>query len=89
MSPAQIQALLDELCGVRGFCLPPAVQVRLRSEPPVDMDAFADAVIRAEGLDPVADVSNRLHRDIHNCAAKHFRAAQDAETNRSVDDDVS
>lgn len=83
MSPAQIQTLLDKLCVVLGFCLPPAEQAKLRSEPPVDVEAFIDAVIRAEGLDPVADVSGRLHRDVRNRVTKHFRVAGDAAVSQS------
>ena len=45
MSPRQIELLLEELCVVLGFCLPPEANVRLMHEPPTDVDAFTDAVI--------------------------------------------
>ncbi len=45
MSPRQIELLLEELCVVLGFCLPPDANVRLMHEPPTDVDAFTDAVI--------------------------------------------
>jgi hypothetical protein len=42
------------------------------NEPPADVDAFTDAVIRAEGLDPYADIPLNLRRDIWARVAKHF-----------------
>ena len=48
----QVQQLLDELCADLGLCLPPCKQRRLREAPPLDVDAFTDAVLIAEGLDP-------------------------------------
>jgi hypothetical protein len=77
MPPKKIEALLYELCVDLGFCLPPDAQVRLTSNPPRDAQQFAEAVIRAEGLDPEADISLHLRRDVQNRVAKHFRAAED------------
>ena len=77
LSPAQVEALLYELCGVLGFCLPPDEQARLRESPPTDVDEFTDAVIRAEGLDPHADIPRHLHRDVRARVAEHFRKADD------------
>lgn len=77
MTPAQVEALLYELCVVLGFCLPPEANERLKSDPPADVDEFADAVIRAEGLDPYADISLNLRRDVCARIAKHFRDAED------------
>ena len=79
LSPAQVELLLDELCVVLGFCLPPDEQARLCEAPPTDVDAFTDAVIRAEGLDPDAGISLNLRRDMKARVAKHFRAAEDAQ----------
>ncbi len=84
MPAAKIEALLYELCVVLGFCLSPDAQERLMSEPPADVDAFTDAVIRAEGLDPYADIPLHLRRDVRARVAKHFRAAEDAAMNQSV-----
>lgn len=50
---AVLEALLDELCVVLGFCLPPDAISEIRSNPPVGVDDFTDAVIRAEGMDPI------------------------------------
>ncbi len=77
MSPPQVEALLAELCVVLGFCLPPDEQARLRESPPNDVDAFTDAVIRAEGLDPHADIPRHLRRDMRARVAEHFRKAED------------
>lgn len=77
MSSAQVEALLYELCVVLGFCLPPDEQVRLRESPPTEVDAFTDAVIRAEGLDPDADIPLHLRRDIRSRVAEHFRKSED------------
>ena len=50
---ASIQKVLDELCVVLGFCLGPVENARLCAEPPAGVDAFVDAVVRSEGMDPV------------------------------------
>ena len=77
LSSPQVEALLYELCAVLGFCLPPDEQARLRASPPTEVDAFTDAVIRAEGLDPSADIPLHLHRDVRARVAEHFRRADD------------
>jgi hypothetical protein len=48
----RVQRLLDELCTDLGFCLPASEQIRLCSAPPLESDAFTDAVFIAEGMDP-------------------------------------
>jgi hypothetical protein len=58
----RVQHLMDELCIDLGFCLPPVDQDRLRHEPPLDPDAFVDAVFVAEGLDPHLD--RQLRRQV-------------------------
>ena len=77
LSPAQVEALLYELCVVLGFCLPPDEQARLRESPPTDVDAFADAVIRAEELDSDENIPIHLRRDMRSRVAEHFRKAED------------
>jgi len=76
MSSAQVEALLYELCVELGFCLPPGEQARLRESPPTNVNAFTDAVIRAEGIDP-ADIQLRMRRDIRSRVAEHYRKAED------------
>ncbi len=66
----QIAYLLDELCVELGFCLPPDEQARLQNKPPKDIDAFTDAVFRAEGLDPLAD--RQLRRQVRARVAECF-----------------
>jgi hypothetical protein len=77
MPPAQFDALLNELCVVMGFCLSPDEADRLRKSSPPDVDAFTDAVIRAEGLDPYADIPLRMRRDVRSRVADHFRKAEE------------
>jgi hypothetical protein len=43
-------AQVDELCLNLGFCLPPREQQRLRESPPLNIEAFTDAVFAAERL---------------------------------------
>jgi hypothetical protein len=45
--------LLDDLCVKLGYCLPPDDKRRIVDNPPETIDAFTDAVVIAEGLDPV------------------------------------
>jgi len=56
--PGQLRAddaaqLLDDLCVQLGYCLPPEDRQRIIASPPLSIDAFTDAVMEAEGLDPV------------------------------------
>ena len=52
MNPVDVEGLLYVLCVELGFCLDPDPREQLISNPPSDVDAFTDAVIRAEGLEP-------------------------------------
>ena len=75
LSRLQVAALLSELCVTLGFCLPPDSIKRLQDDPPVDVDAFTDAVILAEGLDPqTLSVSQR--RQIQAKVSTHFKKAE-------------
>ena len=76
LSPRQVELLLQELCVVLGFCLPPDANAQLMREPPADVDEFTDAVIRAEGLDPYVDISLHLRRDVRARVAKYFKQAE-------------
>jgi hypothetical protein len=71
-----LQTLLDELCVDLGFCLPADAQARILNNSPADIDAFTDAVIRAEGLDPQAEIPRHLRRDVKARVAKHFSRRQ-------------
>jgi hypothetical protein len=83
LSSTQVELLLGELCIELGFCLPPDEQARLRETPPTEVDAFTDAVIQAEGLDPFSGISLQLRRDIKARIKRHFRAAEDAQQFRT------
>ena len=74
ISQRKIKFLLEELCVDLRFCLPPDAQVQLIREPPPDVDEFTDAVIRAERLDPYADIPTRLRREVRERVARCFRA---------------
>ena len=65
-----IDGLLLELCVGLGFCLPPDDERRLRDSPPEGIDAFTDAVMTAEGLDPSLD--RQLRRQVREVVAKWF-----------------
>ena len=69
ISPAKIDALLYELCAALGFCLTPDAVASLKGDLPTDAGEFADFVIRAEGLDPNADIPLRLRRDVRDRVA--------------------
>jgi len=77
ITAARVDALLNELCSKLGFCLPPEEQARLRDAPPVEVDAFTDAVFVAEGMRPDGDL--HLWREVRKRVREHFRAAEDAE----------
>jgi hypothetical protein len=74
LSDADIAYLLDELCQRLGFCLRPGSQRRLREQPPGDVDAFVDAVVRADGLDPTTLASPLLAQARELVAAAFDRA---------------
>ena len=66
---ARITALLSELCVRYGYCLSPDAQNTLLAKPPPEPDAFIDAVLRAEGRDPMLLDTNEL-RELTEVARK-------------------
>ena len=74
--PAELRRLLDRLCAQLGFCLPPDEQARLAEHPPDSVDAFADALFAAEGLDP-ATADRHLYRQVRDIVREAFRGAND------------
>lgn len=70
-----VEVLLDELCVRLGFCLPPSAKEALIADSPTNVDAFTDAVIRAEGMDPVLIDSGlrRSVREMVNSRIGHLR----------------
>jgi hypothetical protein len=61
---SELPWLLDELCIELGFCLPAAEYETLMNSPPRDVDAFTDAVLAAEGLDP--SLNKQLRRAVRS-----------------------
>jgi hypothetical protein len=60
LAPAEVRALLAQLCVKLGFCLPPVEIERFAASPPGDSDEFTEAVLVAEGYglatsDPLFD----------------------------------
>ncbi len=66
-----VDKLLDDLCVVLGYCLPPDDQLRIIANQPQTIDAFTDAVIAAEGLDPVLLDSGK-RREVRRMVAAAF-----------------
>ena len=66
---SDVPALLDELCVKLGLCLDPDSRARISISPPKDLDAFENAVLRAEGLDPL-QTDRRLRHDLRECIAR-------------------
>ena len=77
LSANQTRALLDELCSVLGFCLPPAEIARLQDQPLDDVESFVTAVVTAEGFTSVADIPVHLYGDMKARVTAHFRNAED------------
>ena len=69
---SDVPALLDELCVKLGLCLDPDSRARICISPPRDLDAFENAVLRAEGLDPL-QTDRRLRHDLRECIARFSR----------------
>ncbi|TYB41206.1 hypothetical protein [Actinomadura chibensis] len=71
LSPDEVAFLLRDLCVGLGFCLSPEDQGALCDSPPNDVDAFTEAVFRAEGLD--ATLHKHLYRRVREEVARAFR----------------
>jgi hypothetical protein len=71
MDQSRVAALLYEVCVDLGFCLPPAVNARLESNPPADVDEFTDVIFREEGMEPYNDTV--LRNQVRERVAKHFK----------------
>lgn len=48
----RVEAALDELCRRFGYCLKAEDSAAIMPDPPKSADAFVDAVLIGEGLDP-------------------------------------
>ena len=79
LSDREVDWLLEDLCVNGGYCLPPQVDAQIRSAPPRTPDAFADAVIRAEGLDPA--LNPREYRWVLEVVERAFRRSASVTSN--------
>lgn len=70
-----VARLLENLCVRLGYCLPPEAQQSLVAAPPQSIDAFTNAVIRAEGRDPIL-VDNHSWRQVRAIVAEAFGQPQ-------------
>lgn len=70
LAPEDVGFLLRDLCIYLGFCLSPADQAALCASPPMDVDAFTEAVFRAEGLD--ASPYGELWRQVREMVAHAY-----------------
>jgi hypothetical protein len=70
-SYSKVELLLVELCTGLGFCLSAEAQGRLLSDPPIGVNAFADAVIVAEWLDPEL-IPKSLRLQVRDCVARYL-----------------
>lgn len=77
-----VDDLLYVLCVDLGFCLPPDERTRLCAAPPPGIDAFTDAVLVAEGLDPLF-VNKQLRRAVRAHVARHSRSSPPGEPSGS------
>ena len=81
LSPERASHLLYELCTKLGFCLAPDFNSMLANDPPASVDAFTDAVLIAEGMNPQAE--RHLRRQVREMVAKHFERAGLGRSERS------
>jgi len=58
-----LHAALQELCVRYGYCIPPDRAAEIEAAPPATADAFVDAVLVAEGLEPWL-IDKRTRREL-------------------------
>ena len=66
-----VEALLGIACQKLGFCLSPEERIKLQREPPTNAKDFADAIIVAEGLNPVT-IDGHLKRQLRDAVMEAF-----------------
>jgi hypothetical protein len=71
--PFDAYPLLYDLCVRLGYCLPPEPWDALMTDPPLDVDAFAEAVFVGEGLPSPRDVDTQSWRSVRALVEQHFR----------------
>jgi len=63
--------LLNALCVELGYCLPSKEQQKIIADPPTSVEEFMDAVLVAEGLDPVL-MATEQRQQIRSLVAAAF-----------------
>ena len=74
--PTKVQWLLDDLCSRLGLCLRPDERARLEQEAqeaPADIEAFADAILAAEGIDPHDKGNGALRSQVRKLIVEHLK----------------
>jgi hypothetical protein len=74
LSPEQTRAVLNELCVKLGYCLPPKDYEIVESNPPTDPLAFAELVVRLEG---VGELDPEAFKPVLDIVLKAFQAIGD------------
>lgn len=72
VDPAVLNFLLAKLCTDFGFCLGAEERARLQTFPLNMSDEFADAVFRAEGLNPTT-VDRHLYQQVRHAVSFAFQ----------------
>jgi hypothetical protein len=67
---AKVAHLLEELCTDLGFCLAGRDPTRFETLTESGVDAFTDAVLAAEGLNPETDLV--IRRQVRSLVDSHF-----------------
>ncbi|MGD0580433.1 MAG: hypothetical protein ABSC08_16085 [Bryobacteraceae bacterium] len=70
LDPAEVRALLSQLCVKFGFCLPPVEIERFAASSPGDSDEFTEAVLVAEGYG--VSTSDPLFDQVRESVAQEF-----------------
>jgi hypothetical protein len=79
LSDQAIDSLLDDLCVELGYCLPPNARTIVRTDAPTTLEAFSEAVLRAEKLDPAKD--RQAYREVLKFVESAFRRSDSATSN--------
>jgi hypothetical protein len=72
--PFDVYPLLYDLCVRLGYCLPPEPWDALMTDPPLDVDTFAEAVFVGEGLPSPRGADTQSWRSVRALVEQHFRS---------------
>ena len=82
------EAVLGILCIKYGFCLPPDAYDSLADFPPTTPGAYVEAVVIAEGLDPLAldsEMVEAMQAVVRDAMARSSSAAGSLPPNKSLE----